>query len=104
MLRMKRQAQTTLEYITVIIILLGALLAIQFYVKRGLQGRWKSSIDELGDQYDPRVANTFIEHTLTQETNTAIIALNTTGGYWTQRTDATVSRESKAGYINLGSY
>lgn len=104
MLKMKRLGQTTLEYIVVIVILLGALLAMQAYIKRGLQGRMKSSMDELGDQYDPRVANTFIQHTLVQATNTSIVALNVAGGYWTKRTDASASAESRAGYMSLGNY
>jgi hypothetical protein len=88
----------------VIIIFLGALLAIQVYVKRGLMGRWKSSIDELGEQYDPRVTDTNIQHVLVQTTNTEIMTFNTLGGYWTKRTDAASSSESKSGYMSLGSY
>ena len=30
------------------------MLAMQVYVKRGMQGRVKSTADELGQQYDPR--------------------------------------------------
>ncbi len=104
MLKMRRRGQTTLEYIVVIVILLGALLAMQTYIKRGLQGRMKSSVDELGDQYDPRVANTSILHTLVQITNTSIVALNKDGGYWTKRTDSTASTDKKEGYMSLGNY
>ena len=104
MRRMKKKGQTTLEYMVVIVILLAAFLAMQVYIRRGLQGRMKSSIDELGDQYDPRAANTDILHTLVQTTNTSIMALNTSGGYWTRRTDATASRESKVGFMSLGNY
>ena len=104
MLRRHRRGQTTLEYIVLIIIVLGALLAISNYFKRGLQGRWKAAMDDMGDQYDPRVADTSLRHTLVQSTNTSIIAINQTGGFWTQRTDESLSTERKTGTVSVGSY
>ncbi len=47
----KIKGQSTLEYAVLIIIIIGALLSIQVYIKRGLQGRLKSSADDIGDQY-----------------------------------------------------
>lgn len=104
MLRGHKRGQTTLEYIVLIIIVMGALLAISNYFKRGLQGRWKAAMDDMGDQYDPRVAQTFLRHTLTQSANTSIKALNVAGGYWTQRTDNSLSTERKQGSVVVGSY
>ena len=43
------QAQSTLEYIVLIVILIGVLITMQNYIKRGFQGRWKASVDEIGD-------------------------------------------------------
>ena len=34
-----------------IIIVIGALLSIQVYIKRGIQGRLRSAADDIGDQY-----------------------------------------------------
>jgi hypothetical protein len=57
-----KKAQSTGEYALVFAIILGAIVAMQTYVKRGLQGRVKSGTDymareteDLGDvtQYDP---------------------------------------------------
>ena len=104
MLRTRRKGQSTLEYIVLIIIVLGALLAISNYFKRGLQGRWKAALDDMGDQYDPRVADSSIRHTLVQSTNTSIIALNDAGGFWTQRTDESLSTERKQGNVAVGAY
>jgi len=47
----KRKAQSTLEYAVLIIIVIGALLSIQQYLKRGLQGRMRQAADDIGDQY-----------------------------------------------------
>ena len=50
------KGQSTLEYAILIIIILGALLSIQVYIKRGIQGRLKSAADDIGDQFS--VGNT----------------------------------------------
>ena len=109
MLRKFNKGQTTLEYIVLLIIVLGALLAIQNYFKRGLQGRWKAALDDMGDQYDPRVADSSVRHTLVQSTNTTIIAtplnaLDPNSSYWTQRTDESISTERKQGSVSAGAY
>ena len=49
----KRRAQSTLEYALIIAVVVGALIAMQVYVKRGVQGRLKSATDDIGEQYSP---------------------------------------------------
>jgi len=104
MIRHKKYGQTTIEYIVVIIIVLAAFLAIQSYLKRGFQGRWKSAIDDLGEQYDPGLANTLIRHTMDSTTNTTIFAVPAGNGSWTGRTDATTSIDKKSGYTAIFGY
>jgi len=48
----KRKAQSTLEYALVIAAVIGALLAINAYMKKGVQGRLKESTDQIGRQFD----------------------------------------------------
>ncbi|OGX27571.1 MAG: hypothetical protein A2787_05505 [Omnitrophica WOR_2 bacterium RIFCSPHIGHO2_01_FULL_48_9] len=47
----KKKGQSTLEYAILIIVIIGALLSIQVYIKRGIQGRLKSATDDIGDQF-----------------------------------------------------
>jgi len=47
----QKRGQSTLEYAVLIVIIIGALLTIQVYIKRGVQGRLKSASDDIGDQY-----------------------------------------------------
>ena len=47
----RRQGQSTLEYAVLVIIIIGALLSIQAYIKRGVQGRLKQATDDVGDQF-----------------------------------------------------
>ena len=55
--RRKRKGQSTLEYAILIIIIIGALLSIQLYIRRGVQGRLKSATDDIGDQFSPGNTN-----------------------------------------------
>ncbi len=49
-----RKAQSTLEFAIVIFAVVAALLAMQVYVRRGLQGKLRSSGDEFSvQQYEP---------------------------------------------------
>ena len=67
----KIKGQSTLEYAVLIIIIIGALLSIQVYIKRGLQGRLKSSADDIGDQYsegNQNVLKTIATHSKTADT------------------------------------
>ncbi len=52
----QKRGQSTLEYAVLIVVIIGALLTIQVYIKRGVQGRLKSAADDIGDQYS--VGNT----------------------------------------------
>ncbi len=51
----KHKAQSTVEYMAVVVILLLAFLLLQKYIVRGFVGRWKSSGDTFGygRVYDP---------------------------------------------------
>ncbi len=48
-----KKAQSTLEYAILIIVVLGALLSMQMYIKRGVQGRYRQATDDIGDQFSP---------------------------------------------------
>ncbi len=69
--RRRQKGQSTLEYAILIIIIIGALLSIQVYIKRGVQGRLKSAADDIGDQFsvgNQNVTKTVKVSSLTDET------------------------------------
>jgi cytoskeletal protein RodZ len=66
--KQRRKGQSTLEYAILIIIIIGALLSIQVYVKRGVQGRFKSAADDIGDQFSP--GNTNVIKVITTSSST----------------------------------
>ncbi len=58
--RKKKKGQTTLEYAILVIIIIAALISIQTYIKRGIQGRLRSAADDIGDQYSPGNTNVVV--------------------------------------------
>src|SRR6185503_4092419 len=63
-----KRGQSTLEYAVLIIIIIGALLSIQVYIKRGVQGRLKEATDDIGDQFSPGNTNVIKYTTTTGQT------------------------------------
>jgi hypothetical protein len=48
--RLNKRAQSTAEYAILIAIVVGAIVAMQVFVKRGLQGRVRDVVDEKGPE------------------------------------------------------
>lgn len=45
------KGQSTLEYAMIITVVVGALLAMRYYMTRSVQGKLRESIDNIGEQY-----------------------------------------------------
>ena len=57
-LRKKKKGQSTLEFTVLIIIIIGALLTIQVYIKRAVQGSLKQAGDDISaTQFSPGNTN-----------------------------------------------
>ena len=53
MLRRKGKAQSTTEYAVLFAIVAAAVVGMQVYMKRSVQGRMRQSADSIGSQYEP---------------------------------------------------
>ena len=94
----KELGQSTIEYAVLVMIIIGVFVATSNYVKRGIQGRWKAAVDDVGDQYDPRTAVTDITSSLISSADIRIRAFNVvTGGIQTERRDFSSALEVKQG-------
>ena len=98
-----------MEYIVLFIILVATFLAMSNYIKRGIQGRWKEAVDDLGDQYDPRFTDSDIRHRINSTIETSIITVegalpSGVNGFWTHRTDASRTVETKTGTLEVGGF
>jgi len=93
------KAQSTLEYVIVIVCLVAALIAMQIYIKRSMQGRLKDTADSLGTQYDPQ--NTTSDITLSQNSNVDTVVTTTEDGDKTRTvTTVTINTQEDKNYGN----
>ena len=104
MLRIRKRGQSLLEYTVIMIVIMAVLLSMSIYFKRGVQGKWKESVDSLGEQYDPLTANGTMTHYLTQSTYTLVYVEDNIDNVVTMRKDETNSVQRKQGSRRLGSY
>jgi len=102
--RKQRNAQSTIEFTVLAIIVIGALLLIQIYFKRAIQGRWRAAVDELGDQYDPLFTDSNITSRTMANAVVEIIGVPDGDGYWTMRHDYTNSLDVRSGKTIIGGY
>lgn len=98
---LRKKGQSSLEYAVVIIVVMGALIAMQSYFKRSVQGRWQASSDGIGDQYDPMFTTTNIVHHVTGTTVTNIVTQNVAAGIVTLRGDNAIMTETKDGFSRV---
>lgn len=100
------KGQSLMEYTILFIIVLGSFVAMSSYLKRGIQGRWKESVDSFGEQYDPSNMVSNVRYSLDANTVTLISTQNDAvmGGFWTNRVDLSNSVETKTGQMQVQGY
>jgi len=91
-----------MEYMVFMIIVIGALVAMRVYIKRGIQGRWREAVNDFGDQYDPMTASTSVTHAMNAVIQTDIIVSEVPGGFETLRTDTGNTTETRSGTLTVG--
>ena len=97
--------QSTIEFTVLLMIVIGALLAGQVYFKRGVQGRWKSAVDELSvELYDPLLTDSDIVHRTASNAVVEIATVQGMDGYWTIRQDHTNSLDTRSGKKLIGGF
>lgn len=101
----KQSAQSMVEFTVLMIVVVSALVIMSTYVKRGVQGRWKQSVDDFGDQYDPAKVNAITTYTMTTNSQSNVLAVPMvdafTGAtvYSTERADSSDTVETKHGDV-----
>ncbi|UCB56779.1 MAG: hypothetical protein JSV30_06195 [Candidatus Omnitrophota bacterium] len=107
---MKKKAQTLLEYALVIACVAAALMAMQFYVKRAVQGRLRTAADQIGEQYEPGDVTGGFTVTVDRDITTNVepeqeLIIEGEDGYATLRTDTFTKDEfERTGTETLGAF
>ncbi len=97
-----RRGQSIVEFTVLLVIVIGVFIAMQFYVKRGIQGRWKSSLDDFGEQYDPRLTNANMVTRILSNSSMQLQTIPDVTGYWTRRIDNSQSLTTMNGSTAVG--
>jgi hypothetical protein len=91
----KRKGQNLIEYCVFICCLVAALIAMQVYVKRGIQGRLRQSADDVGEQFDANSTTGYVTYSVSGTTGVTT---------WLQLVDCTEDQEEHKcidGYLDL---
>ncbi len=75
-------AQSTIEYAVLTACVAGALIGMQFYVKRSTAGRMKQAGDEIGEAYEPMNVNSKMKTDVTStiDVNQSLVPLSYANG------------------------
>lgn len=95
-MKQKKQAgQTLLEFAFLFVVLVLAFLAMQKFLQRSVQGKWKDSLQGMAKPYDP-AGNHEEVFSMSSNAQTLInIIEDSEGNYHTWRTDTTNMIEDK---------
>jgi len=94
---LNKRGQSTLEYGIVIAIVVAALIAMQVYIKRGVQGRLKQASDDIGEQFSPATSTS--EYTTTiGSTSKETVSAGTT------KTEITRGEQKRTGSESIGTH
>ncbi len=91
----KKHGQSMIEYVILIVVVISALIAMQVYMKRGVQGRWKTAVDELGDMYDPQTTKINLIYNYETISNSKVDVRLIGGKLQTMKYDNTFTNEIK---------
>ena len=92
------------EFTVLIIVIITALMAMSTYVKRGFQGRWKQSVDDFGEQYDPGKVNSIMNYSMSSQSQAMVQAVPVVKGngstvFVTNRIDSSATSERRNGNV-----
>jgi hypothetical protein len=85
------KGQGTLEYAIVIVVVVGALIAMQWYIKGGYQGKLRSSSDDMGNQFSPTKTTGVIFTRYNNSTQNDVTLMNT--GVTTTNYDHNITKD-----------
>ena len=98
------KGQGVIEYSLVIACIVAALLSMQYYLKRAVQGRVRESADAIGEQYAPRHTNSAITITHIGNSEIDTTEVERDGVFGLETTINTNETTQRTGNENLQSF
>jgi uncharacterized protein (UPF0333 family) len=100
---LNKRGQSTLEYGIIIAVIVAALITIQVYLKRGIQGKMKSAADDIGEQFST-VGTVNITTTTNATTYENITGGNLTAGKSPKTITDTQQIQNRTSNVTVGNY
>ena len=100
-----KKGQNILEYTLLIAAIVAALVALQIYVKRAVQGKLKQGSDQIGEQFTTAQTNTI--QTISQSARQEKTVVDITNGLGTEWSRSEIADSGKAfvpGAAKAGAY
>ncbi|MFA5144930.1 MAG: hypothetical protein WC723_02875 [Candidatus Omnitrophota bacterium] len=96
------RAQFSLEYAVVIVCIIIALIAMQAYMKRGMQGKMRQTADSIGEQYDPASTTSDSTMAFNSVTNTLTTTIDNSGSTTTNTVSNFEETQTRTGTETVG--
>ena len=100
-IRLNKRGQPALEYVMVIAIFVAALIAMQIYFKRGIQGRIREASDDIGGQFSPGYTTSSFTTTLDGSSVETYTQTAATGGTMSETTLSGQTGQTRSGNENV---
>lgn len=98
-----RKGQAIVEYSVILAIILAALLAMQGYIKRGMQGGYRQSVDQMGEQYAPGDTTSDMTTTVVSDESSETITIQDGDKLKSSTTFTTSDTTAVSGWEQVGS-
>jgi Flp pilus assembly pilin Flp len=92
--KLTSRGQSTLEYAVLIVVIIAALIAMQVYLKRGVQGRIRESSDQIGESFSPG-------YTVSNRVRTTYANMTESTDPWSTTTTIENQYANTTGYENV---
>lgn len=99
---LRKKGQSTLEYAVIIAVIVGALIAMQMYIKRGVQGRLRQASDDIGEQFSINASTVNITTTVTINSTEKIRPTGNYTGTGAFTTTVSNQTQNRSGSEDLG--
>lgn len=97
-----KKGQGILEYAMILAIVVAVIVAIQIYVKRAVQGKFKQSADQIGEQFTAAADYTIETTTQSARKDTTLANLTVASHGWTRSEIQGSSGWKPTGYTYAG--
>lgn len=97
-----RRGAFSFEYAVVIVCIVAGLIAMQIYITRGMQGRFRQSADSIGEQYAPEDTTSDTRQNFNSDSHTVTTTIDINGRIETTTVSNVDETQTRSGSERVG--